>query len=307
MRAYLDILQDILDHGQWKENRTGIRCLTSPCPQFFIWDMKWGFPLVTTRKMPFRSICVELEGFIKGITSKKWFEDRGCKFWSHWCNPFKLEKDWYYDCEYHGDFTPMTEEERKYYQKHEDDLGPLGYSFGWRRFGETYDEDDDGVIKGFDQLKYVVDTLKTDPNNRRMVVSAWNPNHLSRTAMPACPLIWGVTHLNGTLSLNWSQRSSDAFIGGQNDTASYALLLLLLCKESGLKPGYLSGHFWDCHIYENHVEAVKEQLTRPIFVPPQLEILDNKKGGFSIFDWEHCDVNLHNYKCHPKISAPIAI
>lgn len=302
MRQYIEIAQNILDNGVWKENRTGVRCLTSLPAQFFCHNMQEGFPLLTTKKMAMKTLAIELEGFIGGITSKRWYKDRGCNIWNEWSNPKevflnRMKLGYLYD----------DKEGEKEVAAATDDLGPI-YGFQWRRFGETYDIDDDGVLKGADQLKYVVETLKTNPNDRRMVVSAWNPNQLNRMALPACHFGWGVTHVGGILNLNWVQRSCDLFLGVPFNIASYALLLLILCKESGLKPGYLTGILWDCHIYENHMEQIKEQISRTPYSLPTLEILSTGENGkFNIFDWTYKHYKLNNYNSHPRIQAPVAV
>jgi thymidylate synthase len=145
--------------------------------------------------------------------------------------------------------------------------------------------------------------LKSDPSDRRMLCSAWNPLQLGEMALPPCHLVWGVQVLNNKLNLWWLQRSCDQFLGIPFNLASYALLLKLLALESGLDEGVLTGFLVDVHIYENHVEQVKEQLSRTPYSLPKLEI----KNFTNIFDWQYTDIELKDYQSHPSISAPIAV
>jgi thymidylate synthase len=310
MKQYLDIVQHILDRGQWKQNRTGKRALT--CPNlFFSHDMSDGFPLLTTRKMPWRSLRVELEGFIRGITSKSWYKNRGCHYWDFWANPQKVQQTILKKYQ-HVELTPpdngiainITDKQHKKEQELEDDLGVI-YGFQWRKFDEAYDEDDNGHVEGVDQLKNIVDALHTNPNDRRMICSAWNPHQLSRMALPPCHLLWNVTHINGTLNLSWVQRSVDTMLGLPSNIASYATLLLLLCKESGMQPGNLSALLMDVHIYENLIDGAKQQIQRTPRDLPDAQITTerffHKNEKFNIFDWTYQDVKLTGYYPYDKI------
>jgi len=178
---------------------------------------------------------LELEFFIKGLTSKRWLQDRGCWIWNEWANTKKVP--------YGND--PETKEQMFL----EDDLGAI-YGKQWRNFG------------GVDQLERVVITLKTNPNDRRMIVSAWNPPELSFMALPPCHVMYQIIVINDTINLNWYQRSVDTMLGLPYNIASYGLLLELLAKESGLIPARLCGMLGDVHIYENHIENAKIQLWR---------------------------------------------
>jgi len=269
MKAYLDIVSDTLDNGVWKDTRTKFRALTT-FGQVFKHDMKSGFPLLTTKQMAFKTIWTELEGFIKGITHKGWYQKRGCNIWDEWSNP--TNNDNY-------------------------DLGPI-YGYQWRRFNHAYDENDDGCLIRHDQLQKIIDTLKDDPNSRRMVCSAWNPIQETRMALPPCHVLWNVVVIGDKLNLVWHQRSCDLMLGIPFNIASYATLLLLLAKEANLKPGILQGTFADCHIYENQIEGAKEQILRNPNPLPTVDV-----GQFPcIYDWNGCDTILNNYKPHPKIN-----
>lgn len=282
---YNNLLKKILNEGVWKNNRTGVNCLTI-AGAMIEHNMSEGFPLLTSRKLPFKSTKVELEFFIKGLRSKKWLQERGCKYWNEWCNPSKVPYG-------HG-------EETKQKMREEDDLG-LIYGVQWRHFSAPYDSTGDYV----DQLKQIVDTLKTNPHDRRMICSAWNPLALksNEVALPSCHYSWQVTVINDALNLAWNQRSVDTYLGLVANVSSYGLLLHLLAKESGFKEGKLIGFLMDTHIYENHLEQVNELINRPIYKLPTIET----KNFTSIFDWEYTDTQLLNYECGPTLTAPVAV
>lgn len=301
---YLELVQKILSEGIRKENRTGVDTLAI-AGAMIEHDMSEGFPLLTTKKMPFKSIRVELEGFIKGIRSKKWFQDRGCTIWDEWCNPKKV--------------TYGNDAESKAKMKAEDDLG-LIYGVQWRDFkdsrvtvlGSLPDGPEVCVSDGVDQLKKIVNTLKTNPNDRRMICSAWNPMALDQMALPPCHLLWQVTVIDGKLNLAWYQRSVDVPLGLPFNIASYGLLLHLLAKEAGLKEGRLIGFLMDTHIYVNQIDSLKEQLGRVPYTLPTLETDGNYTGvgeflPYSIFDWDHRDTALKNYVSHPPVKIDIAV
>jgi thymidylate synthase len=271
------LISTILEKGVWKGNRTGVDCLTI-AGFAFEHDMSEGFPLLTSRKLPFKSTRVELEFFIKGLTSKKWLQDRGCKYWDGWCNPKVVP---------YG-----HDEEIKKKMAAEDDLGKI-YGYQWRNFNSS----------GVDQLKKIVDTLKKNPSDRRMICSAWNPQQLDEMALPPCHYGWQVTVIGDKLNLAWNQRSCDVYLGVSANISSYALLLHLLAKESGLKEGKLIGFLMDTHIYANHIEQAKELITRPTFTLPTIKT----EKFTSIFDWEYTDTELVNYQSSPPLPAPVAI
>jgi thymidylate synthase len=242
-------------------------------------DMSLGFPLITTKKMGIKSISAELEFFIKGLSDKQWLKDRKCNIWNEWCNPSKIPNG-------------LNENEIKDFQFNENDLGKV-YGYQWRNFNSS----------DYDQLQYIINTIKKDPNDRRLICSAWNPLEFSEMALPPCHLLWNVQIIGNKLNLCWYQRSVDTFLGLPYNIASYAILLKLLCKECGYEEGTLTGFLADVHIYENHVEQVKEQLSRTTFDLPQLNIINFD----SILNWEYINVELINYVSHPSIKAEIAI
>jgi thymidylate synthase len=274
---YSKLLEHILKDGVIKENRTGVNTI-GVFGTMVKFDMAEGFPLLTTRKLPFKSTKVELEGFLKGITDKRWYQERGCKYWDEWCNPKKVA------------YGHDAETQRR--MKEESDLGKI-YGYQWRNFNSS----------GYDQLKKVVDTLKSNPTDRRMIVSAWNPCELSEMALPPCHFWWMVGVEQGRLNLVWGQRSVDSVCGLPANIASYALLLHLLAKEAGLQEGTLTGQLVDTHIYVNHLDNVKVQLQRTPKLLPKIET----KNFTSIFDWCHGDTELIGYDPHPKLEFQIAV
>lgn len=276
MKVYLDLIKTVLNEGEWKNNRTGIKALTVP-GAIIRHDLSQGFPLLTTKKMAFKSIKVELEGFIKGITDKSWYQERGCTIWDEWCNPQKI-------------LPGMEREEREKFQKEEKDLGKI-YGYQWRNFF------------GVDQLKQVINTLKQNPDDRRMLVSAWNPAQLNEMALPPCHVLFHLIVTGGRLHLTWFQRSCDLGLGIPFNLASYALLLHLLVQEANLNEGIVTGMLSDVHIYENHLDGIREQLTREPYPLPKI-ITDQFT---SILEWKHGDTVLQNYQYHSPISLPIAV
>ena len=238
--SYFEIVNKILGEGLIKENRTGVPTLVIPTA-IFEHNMSNGFPILTTKKVSFRLIATELEFFIKGITDKKWLQDRNNHIWDDWATPKKVK------------YGTSDHEKKMMYE--ERDLGPI-YGFQWRHFNAVYEGFDVNYDdKGVDQLKNLVKKLKTDPNDRRMLVSAWNPLQLWEMALPPCHYSFQVTVIDDELNLSWNQRSVDTMIGLPFNIASYALLLHLLAKESNLKEGKLTGFLSDVHIYENHLEV----------------------------------------------------
>lgn len=290
MKSYLDIVRHILKDGVRKSNRTGIDAITI-AGAMFEHDMATGFPLLTTKSVPFRLIATELEFFMKGITDKAWLQERNNHIWDEWAHPAKAPYG-------HDDASKQR-------MKDERDLGPI-YGFQWRHFNALYSSySSDYTGKGIDQFGKLVHTLKTNPNDRRMIVSAWNPCAIHEMGLPPCHYSFQVTVINGKLNLLWNQRSVDTVLGLPFNIASYGLLLHLLAKEAGLEEGRLIGFLADTHIYVNHLEGIEEQLARdPNTYPlPRLETTNWK----SLFDWSAPDTTVIGYEHFPKISFPIAV
>lgn len=290
MRAYLDIVKNVLENGEKKTDRTGTGTLAI-AGAIFKHDMKNGFPLLTTKKTPFRLIASELEFFIKGITDKKWLQDRNNHIWDEWCTPLKIPY--------------AHDEETKKKMLAERDLGAI-YGWEWRHFGAEYkDYQTDYTGQGVDQLKRMVEMLKTKPDSRQMLVLAWNPLDIEKAVPPYCHYAFQVTVINNRLNLFWNQRSVDVALGLPFNIASYATLLHLLALETGLEEGMLIGFLADTHIYLNHIDGLKEQLTRD---PKKYKLPQIKTNNFkSIFDWQYTDSEIINYESYPRIPFEIAV
>ncbi len=283
MRPYTAIVRDIMVKGTLSENRTGVPAYSVP-GAIFQHNMSEGFPLLTTKKMPFGRIASELEFFIKGLTDKKWLQDRNNHIWDEWCWQLKVP------------YGHDKETQQKMFE--ERDLGPI-YGFQWRHFDAEYDGfDKDYSKQGIDQLENLIETLKTNPNDRRMIVSAWNPNQVDEMALPPCHYGFQVTVTDDKLNLMWNQRSVDTALGLPFNIASYGLLLHLLAKETGYEEGRLVGLLGDTHIYENHIEGLGKQLSR---VPKDLPNIETENFT-SIFDWEYTDSKVIGYEPHGQIN-----
>jgi len=290
MRQYLDIVQNVLEHGEKKQDRTGTGTI-SLAGAMFKHDMSQGFPLLTTKKVAYKCVRTELEFFIKGITDKKWLQDRGNHIWDEWCTPLKVPY--------------AHDKETKKKMLEERDLGAI-YGWEWRHFGAEYKSyDTDYAGQGVDQLRRMVDELKDKPHSRQNLVIAWNPLDINKAIPPYCHFAFQVTVTNNKLNLFWSQRSVDVALGLPFNIASYATLLHLLAKETGYGEGTLVGFLADTHIYLNHIDGLKEQLTRDPGKYPLPKI--QTENFTSIFDWQAEDTKLISYESYPKISFEIAV
>ncbi|MDO8509571.1 MAG: thymidylate synthase [bacterium] len=290
MRSYLDIVKKVIDCGEIKHNRTGVDTVAI-AGAMFEHDMSLGFPMLTTKKVPFKLVATELEFFINGTTDKQWLQDQNNHIWDEWCSPKKVP---------YG-----NDAETKKRMLEEKDLGPI-YGFQWRHFNAPYlDHKADYTNQGIDQLKRIVDTLKTNPNDRRMIVTAWNPVRLHEMALPPCHYSFQITVINEKINLLWNQRSVDTMLGLPFNITSYALLLHLLAKESNLQEGKLVGFLADTHIYVNHIDGANEQMLRDPLTYKLPQITTEKFT--SIFDWKAEDSKIIGYQSYPRIEFPIAI
>lgn len=344
MKQYLDIVQAVLDNGMSKNpvrvdsdgKSIPVENNTIGLPNVnFSHDMRDGFPLLTTKKMAFKSLCVELEGFIRGITDKRWYQLRGCTIWNEWGNPERVKQRMRENetvALYHPkpDGYKTTDDikqwVKKQEQKNEHDLGPI-YGYQWRNFGQHYPNtwdggpedfggriDNDwpvnGVQHGTNQLASIINKLINNPTDRRMVCSAWNPNQNYLMALPPCHLLFNLVVYGNTLSLSWHQRSCDLMLGAPFNIASYAMLLVLLAQEANLVPYNLSARFADCHIYDNQIEQAKKQVKREPRKLPKV-VIKNKSGNlgkrFNIFHWTHKDVELLDYNPLDKLAFDVTV
>jgi len=290
---YQALLERVLEYGTQKNDRTGTGTLSVFGGQF-VHDMSDGFPLLTTKKMAIKTMMTELKWFLKGDTNIKYLVDNGCNIWNG--DAYKNYRNKFEPAPYQ--FTPDTMEEFINKIKTNDEfaskwgnLGPI-YGKQWRRWKT------DSV--SIDQIQDLISELKTNPDSRRLMVSAWNVGELDDMTLPPCHYGFQCYVSEGKLSLMWNQRSVDTFLGLPFNIASYGTLLLLLCEETGYQPGMLIGNLGDIHIYNNHIEQVKEQLQRSSFQLPTIELsnVDILNGEF--------DYEVKGYESHPSIKAPLS-
>ena len=280
MKQYLELLQHILDKGQDKSDRTGTgtRSVFGHQMRF---DLADGFPLLTTKKVHMKSITHELLWFIKGDTHVKYLQDNGVTIWDEWA----------------------TAEQTARFGRQEGDLGPV-YGHQWRNFGATKNEDGSYQADGFDQIKWLINEIKTNPDSRRLIISGWNPNEASQVALPPCHTLFQFYVVNGKLSCQLYQRSADVFLGVPFNIASYALLTHMVAQVCGLDVGDFVWTGGDTHLYHNHFEQAKLQLTREPLPLCQLKLNPEIKDIFAFgFD----DISIENYQSHERIKADVAV
>ena len=264
MKQYLDLMRYVRESGTEKGDRTGTGTLS-----VFGYQMRFnledGFPLVTTKKVHLKSIIYELLWFLKGSTNIDYLKEHGVSIWDDWA----------------------------------DERGELGPVYGaqWRSW-PTQDGD------SIDQISEVINQIKTNPNSRRLIVSAWNVSQIDNMALPPCHALFQFYVAEGRLSCQLYQRSADIFLGVPFNIASYALLVLMIAKVTGLTPGDFVHTLGDAHLYLNHLSQVDEQLKRKSFPIPKMQIT---KDVTDILDLEYEDFSLEDYESHPHISAPIAV
>ncbi|MDK8754517.1 thymidylate synthase [Acinetobacter radioresistens] len=280
MRQYLDLLQHILEHGGDKGDRTGTgtRSVFGHQMRF---DLSKGFPLLTTKKVHFRSIVVELLWFLKGDTNVKYLQDNKVTIWDEWA----------------------TAEQTARFGRPTGELGPV-YGHQWRNFGATQNEDGSYQQNGFDQISWLINEIKTNPNSRRLIVSGWNPKEASQVALPPCHTLFQFFVQNGKLSCQLYQRSADVFLGVPFNIASYALLTHMIAQVCDLQVGDFVWTGGDTHLYANHFEQARLQLGRDPLELCQLKLNPEVK---SIFDFKFEDIDIINYHSHPAIKAPVAV
>ncbi len=264
MQQYLDLIQDILDNGVERGDRTGTGTIGVFGRQMRF-DLAAGFPILTTKKLHLRSIIIELLWFLRGDTNVRWLNENGVSIWDEWADT-------------------------------DGDLGPV-YGKQWRSWATP-----DG--QAIDQIIWVKNEIETNPNSRRMVVSAWNPADVPDMALPPCHCLFQFNVIAGRLNCQLYQRSADVFLGVPFNIASYALLTMMMARATGLEPGDFVHTFGDAHLYSNHLEQARLQLTRAPFDLPRMVMTPGKTD---LFGWEYDDFKLENYQSHKHIKAPVAI
>ena len=286
-QAYLDLVEDILVNGIEAPCRTGnkviVRLNKSLC-----WDLNKGFPILTFRQIPFKGAKGEVSCFLEGITDKRVYQERGCNYWNDWCNPTKVSYS------------------NKEGMKQENDLGNI-YGFSWIHFGCAYDNfDTDYTDKGINQVQQVIETLKKNPYDRRMIITAWDPAHINTMGLPPCLHTWQFNYLGGKLHLTGLQRSADTILGVPADMVQGALLLHLVAQTVGMQVGTLTLEFCNCHIYDNHIQTVKEHFNtwRECKIALPELILDPTA---TVFNFMPDMAKLDNYQYSEKVTFPIAV
>lgn len=264
MKQYLDLLRHVMEHGTMKADRTGTGT-KSVFGYQMRFDLSDGFPLLTTKKLHLKSIIYELLWFLKGDTNVKYLQDNGVRIWNEWADA-------------------------------DGNLGPI-YGKQWRAWRDY----NGGTI---DQLSEAVETIRTNPDSRRIIVSAWNVADLPEMHLPPCHAFYQFYVADGRLSLQLYQRSADIFLGVPFNIASYALLLMMVAQVTGLEAGDFVHTLGDAHIYTNHFEQVREQLSRE---PRQLPTMRINPEVKSLFDFKYEDFTLENYNPHPHIKGVVAV
>lgn len=265
---YEDLMRTILREGILKSDRTGTGTISLFGRQMRF-DLSRSFPLITTKKVYFRGIAYELLWFLKGSQNVRWLQENRVHIWDEWADP------------------------------ETGDLGPV-YGVQWRSWPAPTPEDPHRTI---DQIAKVLDLIRTHPDSRRMIVTAWNPAQVDSMALPPCHALFQFYVADGRLSCQLYQRSCDMFLGVPFNIASYALLTLMMAQQADLEPGEFVWTGGDCHIYDNHVEQVLEQLSRKPYPYPTMRI----RKADSIFSYQYEDFEVVDYQCHPAIKAPVAV
>ena len=261
--AYEDLLRHVLVHGAKKSDRTGTGT-RSVFGHQMRYNLADGFPLVTTKKVHLKSVVYELLWFLRGDSNVRWLQEHGVRIWDDWADA-------------------------------DGELGPV-YGVQWRSWPTPSGEH-------IDQIAHVIDTLRRDPDSRRIIVSAWNVAELDKMALPPCHAFFQFYAADGALSCQLYQRSADLFLGVPFNIASYSLLTHMVAAQTGHRPGEFIWTGGDCHIYDNHIVQVEEQLSREPYPFPQLNLAE--RG--SIFDYGYEDIEVIGYQHHPPIKAPIAV
>ena len=278
--AYLDLIRYVRNHGTEKGDRTGTGTRSHFGAQLRF-DLSDGFPLLTTKKVHMKSITYELFWFLKGDTHVKYLQDNGVRIWNEW----------------------STAEQTARFGRPEGELGPI-YGHQWRNYGASKKLDGSYNQDGVDQIVEVIEQIKNNPNSRRLIVSGWNPAEATQVALPPCHTLFQFFVADGKLSCQLYQRSADLFLGVPFNIASYSLLTHMIAQVCDLEVGEFIWTGGDCHLYQNHIEQVNEQLSREAYELPTLWLNPDIKD---IFDFTFDDIRVENYKSHPAIKAPVAV
>ena len=288
MKQYLDLCKKILEEGAKKGDRTGTGTIS-----YFGYQMRFdlseGFPLLTTKRVHLKSIIHELLWFIKGDTNIKYLVDNDVRIWNEW--PYQaFQKSSDYNNETIEEFAEKIKTDNEFAKKY-GNCGPI-YGKQWRNFG------------GVDQLEKLIHDIKTNPNSRRLIISAWNPTEVDNMLLPPCHCFMQFYVNDGKLSCQLYQRSADVFLGVPFNIASYSLFTMMIAQVCGLEPGEFVHTFGDAHIYSNHMEQIKLQLSREPRKLPTMKINPNVK---SIYDFKYEDFELEGYDPHPAIKGVVAV
>ena len=279
-QAYLDLLRLVLTEGTEKGDRTGTGTLSHFGAQLRF-NLAEGFPLLTTKKVHFKSIVYELFWFLSGSTHVDYLQANGVRIWNEW----------------------STAEQTARFNRPAGDLGPV-YGHQWRNYGASQREDGSYNNDGVDQITQVIEQIKTNPNSRRLIVSGWNPSEADQVALPPCHTLFQFFVADNKLSCQLYQRSADLFLGVPFNIASYALLTHMVAQVCGLEVGEFIWTGGDCHIYQNHREQVELQLTRELYKLPTLTLNPDVKD---IFAFKYEDISVDGYESHPAIKAKVAV
>ncbi|WP_426242869.1 thymidylate synthase [Psychrobacter sp. TWP2-1-2] len=279
-QAYLDLLHLVLTEGTEKGDRTGTGTLSHFGAQLRF-NLADGFPLLTTKKVHFKSIVYELFWFLSGSTHVDYLQANGVRIWNEW----------------------STAEQTARFNRPAGDLGPV-YGHQWRNYGASQREDGSYNNDGVDQITQVIEQIKTNPNSRRLIVSGWNPGEADQVALPPCHTLFQFFVADNKLSCQLYQRSADLFLGVPFNIASYALLTHMVAQVCGLEVGEFIWTGGDCHIYQNHREQVELQLTRELYKLPTLTLNSNVND---IFAFKYEDISVDDYESHPAIKAKVAV
>ena len=280
MRPYLELLDKVLTHGELREDRTGTGTMGVFGHQMRF-DLADGFPLLTTKKLHLRSIIHELLWFLSGQTHVAPLQEARVRIWNDWA----------------------TAEQTAKFGRQEGDLGPV-YGHQWRNFGATLKPDGTYDNDGVDQIARLIETIRTNPNSRRLIVTGWNPKEADQVALPPCHTLFQFYVQDGRLSCQLYQRSADIFLGVPFNIASYSLLLMMIAQVCGLKPGEFVHTMGDAHLYRNHLEQARLQLTRDPHRRPTMTL---EPSVSEIFDFEFEHFKLTDYDPHPHIRAAVSV